>query len=99
MLLLSAELLICGPQILALGGLEVFPRCFQKVDLEGNYGFVVDHVTREIRLTVCFLKQAINDQVARTDQHGVPGERRHRLIRRISVASRTEGQRLPPTLA
>jgi hypothetical protein len=56
MLLLNAELVVCGPQILSLAGLEVLPRCFQKADLERNCCSVVDYVAREVRLTVCFLE-------------------------------------------
>src|SRR5215813_11287195 len=47
--MLNAELLVDGPQIVALAGFEVCPCSLKKPDLEGDDDVVVNHVHRKIR--------------------------------------------------
>ena len=52
MFLLGAELIECGPQILALPGFEVFPCCFEQADFERDHRLVVNHVGRKVGLAI-----------------------------------------------
>ncbi len=49
-------------------------------------------------LAIGLIQQSVLAQLVQVDHQRISSERRERLIRRISVARRTDGQHLPPTL-
>src|SRR5271155_5234955 len=83
----------------ALLAFEVCPCRFEQLLFERDNGVVVNHVRREVRLSIARLQQSARDELFGTDQQRVTGKRRHWLIRRVSITSRAQGQCLPPPLA
>src|SRR6202521_2768128 len=88
---LGTELVVSRSQVLALSGFKVCPRLFEQSLLKWNYRVIVDPVRSKVTFTIARLQQPVRDEGAGTDHEYVTGERRQRLIRRVSIASRAKG--------
>src|SRR5271157_2034109 len=66
---------------------------------EWDDGVIVNHIRRELGLTITGSQQPIGDEVGRADQQTIASKGRHRLIGRVAISSWAERKRLPPALA
>src|SRR5271157_3849158 len=100
MSLLAAKLLVRGLQVCTPPGAKAGPGCFEQPMLERNDDLIVNGSGREgLPHTIFPAQESILDEEVRTDQEGVAGEGRERLIRRVAVPPGAQRERLPPRLS